>query len=87
LAHVGNKGGIGCSFKIFDTTFAFVGCHLAAHHSKFEARNHDYFEIKGLGLGSTVPNGFNYAFWCGDLNYRIDGELNQVLDLVKERFF
>jgi phosphatidylinositol-3,4,5-trisphosphate 5-phosphatase 1 len=91
LAHVvGNKGGVACSFRIHDTTFAFIGSHLAAHQSKVEARNSDYFEIvSGLALDSTsqfdVQSGFNYTFWCGDLNYRIDGELDQVLQLVGEK--
>jgi hypothetical protein len=30
---VGNKGGVMVSFKIFETSFCFISCHLAARPS------------------------------------------------------
>jgi hypothetical protein len=41
----GNKGAIGVSFLIGDTSFAFIVCHFAAGSSNVEERNKDYWTI------------------------------------------
>lgn len=41
----GNKGGIGISIKLNETSICFVNSHLAAHQSEVERRNEDYHEI------------------------------------------
>ena len=82
----GNKGGvaIACSFR--ETRLCFVGCHLAAHQDRWEARNKDHFEIiagcKNLGLKDFwMTNEFHHLFWAGDLNYRIDYSRAKVVSL------
>jgi Endonuclease/Exonuclease/phosphatase family 2 len=65
-----------------ETSFCFVGCHLAAHQSKIDLRNSNFREIvRGLQfhvLEGKVKhrfdllNQFDHLFWMGDLNYRIE---------------
>lgn len=74
---MGNKGGVAASFVYRDaTSFAFVGCHLAARASRVRQRGEDYMNIcKGLHLGdrgAQFLHQFHHVFWAGDLNYRID---------------
>lgn len=79
---IGNKGCSAISFSFYDSRFCFVGSHLAARidRKRLEARNQNYRDIlKGLASGfsanglSDVHHEFDYLFWLGDLNYRIDG--------------
>jgi hypothetical protein len=79
---IGNKGCAAISFSFFDSRFCFIGSHLAARidRKRLEARNQNYRDIlKGLANGfsnnglSDVHHEFDYTFWLGDLNYRIDG--------------
>eukprot|EP00123_Amoebidium_parasiticum_P003793 comp15106_c1_seq1/m.11767 comp15106_c1_seq1/g.11767 ORF comp15106_c1_seq1/g.11767 comp15106_c1_seq1/m.11767 type:complete len:309 (-) comp15106_c1_seq1:851-1777(-) len=61
---------------MYRSTLCFVSAHLAAHQEKVGNRNKDYATIaKGLNLGHKhrpLTHQFDYLFWCGDLNYRID---------------
>jgi len=46
---LGNKGGVLVSFKIGNSSFAFVNAHLAAHQNAVKERNQNYHNIsKGL---------------------------------------
>ena len=45
---VHNKGAVGISFKIFDTSVVFVGAHLPAHQNKVMERNNAYNRIDSL---------------------------------------
>jgi hypothetical protein len=42
---IGNKGGIGISFSIGKTSFAFVSSHFEAHQHHLEKRNNNFFRI------------------------------------------
>ncbi len=42
---VGNKGGVGVSFKIGRTSLLCISSHLAAGHSQIEKRNADWRKI------------------------------------------
>ena len=44
-SNLGNKGGVGISFNVGETSFLFVTCHLAAGHSKVEQRNRHFRRI------------------------------------------
>eukprot|EP01061_Rhynchopus_euleeides_P032639 TRINITY_DN5429_c0_g1_i2.p1 TRINITY_DN5429_c0_g1~~TRINITY_DN5429_c0_g1_i2.p1 ORF type:complete len:643 (+),score=144.04 TRINITY_DN5429_c0_g1_i2:238-2166(+) len=82
----GNKGGVCVGFTIRETRVCFVGCHLAAHQDRWEARNRDHLEIiagcRGLGLKDFwLTNEFHHVFWTGDLNYRIDYARDEVVSL------
>ena len=73
---IGNKGGCGISFKIFDTSYFFLTCHLAARPNNVDLRIENYHElIKKIRIGNknleTVSQ-FDYVFFIGDMNFRID---------------
>ena len=90
-----NKGGVGCSFRFYETTLGFVCSHLAAHQHKSDSRNDDYRTIVH-GLTPSIhqlptqkidiTNQFDHLFWLGDLNYRIDGlAREEVLQLILDK--
>ena len=82
----GNKGGVGVSLQLGETTMCFVCCHLAAHQEHVPQRNADFREIsKSMALGFKeldLSNQFDILFWMGDVNYRIDMDKPTVLDLI-----
>lgn len=53
---VQNKGGVGVSFRMHETSFAFVGAHLPAHQNKVPERNDAYHRIDQL-LTPLLLNG------------------------------
>ena len=73
---IGNKGGIMIAFRIHETSFCFISCHLAAHHSNELLRKANYHDlIKSMRLGVKEIEAtfqYDYVFWMGDLNFRID---------------
>ncbi|KAJ1558590.1 inositol polyphosphate 5-phosphatase, partial [Nowakowskiella sp. JEL0078] len=85
----GNKGGIGISVRIFDTTLVFIVAHFAAGASNVDDRNRDYMTIsRGLRFRSKIIEDHDMIFWIGDFNYRIslpNDELN--LSRQKEQAF
>jgi phosphatidylinositol-bisphosphatase len=87
MGRMGNKGGVGARFQIFDTTFCFITSHLAPHMEGTAKRNQHFNDILSkLDFGGIcAPDAHDYLFWFGDLNYRIDYEINEVKRLVKEK--
>ena len=95
---IGNKGGVGVGFILGNTSFLFVGCHLAAGQKGSKRRNADFRRInKKLKLpqnkkareklSTEASNRYDVCFWMGDLNYRIDGKKEAVkLMLEKEQY-
>ncbi|NWX59129.1 SHP2A phosphatase, partial [Promerops cafer] len=76
---LGNKGAVGVSFLFNGTSFGFVNCHLASGSEKTHRRNQNYSDIlHSLTLGDKRLGGFDltlrftHLFWFGDLNYRLD---------------
>lgn len=82
---MGNKGGVGISIKLGESRLLFVNSHLAAHASKVDARVANIKKIStDLVVDSYLPSEdprnklpdvtqrFDYSFWFGDLNFRID---------------
>mmetsp|Transcript_16228 Transcript_16228/g.29175 ORF Transcript_16228/g.29175 Transcript_16228/m.29175 type:complete len:612 (-) Transcript_16228:273-2108(-) len=74
---IGNKGGVGISFNVGKTSFAFIASHFHAFVSGVELRNADYHAIeKRLTMRKTKDSAhytskrFDRVFWAGDLNYR-----------------
>ena len=80
--------GIGVSF--LETRTCFVNTHLAAHRDNVKARNSDFHEIRNrMEFSNSVTDKkgnvlysenimmmhHDAVFWCGDLNYRIDVEI------------
>lgn len=82
---VGNKGAVGISLKIVNTTMLFVNAHLAAHEGKVPHRLANLAKIKnGLAVddflqpddprmvAEDITDRFDFTFLFGDLNFRLD---------------
>lgn len=88
-----NKGAVGFLVRIQSLKLLFVNSHLAAQQDKVKERNQDYRRItselfKEKNSPGTVPSIENLAdviFWCGDLNYRIEGNRKSVDYLLRKR--
>ncbi|NXG12542.1 SHIP2 phosphatase, partial [Sakesphorus luctuosus] len=91
---LGNKGAVGVSFLFNGTSFGFINCHLASGSEKTHRRNQNYSDIlHSLVLGDKRLGGFdltlrfNHLFWFGDLNYRLDMDMEDILiHLTKKEF-
>ncbi|CAB3386484.1 Hypothetical predicted protein [Cloeon dipterum] len=82
----GNKGGVAIRFVLFNTSMCFVCAHFAAGQSQVNERNADYAEITrkiAFPMGRSL-NSHDYVFWCGDFNYRIDMDKDEIKELVKK---
>jgi len=89
MGYMGNKGAVTVRFVLGETTrMVFVNCHLNAGTDKgaLERRNWDYSQIMSRTkfepiqdsmdllqtTGETIDDA-DFAFWVGDLNYRLTG--------------
>nr|XP_054595188.1 inositol polyphosphate phosphatase-like 1b isoform X3 [Nothobranchius furzeri] len=91
---LGNKGAVGVSFLFNGTSFGFVNCHLTSGSDKVLRRNQNFVDIlRLLSLGDKQLSGFDislrftHLFWCGDLNYRLDLDVQDILKHVSKREF
>ncbi|NWV26492.1 SHP2A phosphatase, partial [Origma solitaria] len=91
---LGNKGAVGVSFLFNGTSFGFVNCHLASGSEKTHRRNQNYSDIlHSLALGDKRLGGFDltlrftHLFWFGDLNYRLDMDVQDILTHVVKKEF
>ncbi|KAK5125557.1 hypothetical protein LTR85_000668 [Meristemomyces frigidus] len=87
--YMGNKGAVTARIVLGETTrMVFVNCHLSAGADKgaLERRNWDAAQIvsrtrfdpiqDSMGLHQSTGEQIgdeDFAFWCGDLNYRLQG--------------
>ena len=72
----GNKGAVGISLQINETSICFVNSHFAAHVSEVQRRKEDHDEILRrmqfeFGITRRFICEHEHIFWFGDLNYRI----------------
>ncbi|KAJ8330870.1 hypothetical protein O5D80_000890 [Batrachochytrium dendrobatidis] len=89
---LGNKGSAAIAVQFDGVSILFVDSHFAAHQEKVTARNRDYERTEnGMVLpgfdesDSSIPrlsDRFDYVFWAGDLNYRINGTRAIVDSLI-----
>uniref|UniRef100_A0A7N6FC86 phosphatidylinositol-3,4,5-trisphosphate 5-phosphatase n=1 Tax=Anabas testudineus TaxID=64144 RepID=A0A7N6FC86_ANATE len=91
---LGNKGAVGVSFYFSGTSFGFVNCHLTSGSEKVLRRNQNFVDIlRLLSLGDKhlsvfdISLRFTHLFWCGDLNYRLDLDVQDILKHVSKREF
>ncbi|XP_034037532.1 inositol polyphosphate phosphatase-like 1b [Thalassophryne amazonica] len=91
---LGNKGAVGISFLFSGTSFGFVNCHLTSGSEKVLRRNQNFVDIlRLLSLGDKHLGAFDlslrftHLFWCGDLNYRLDLDAQDILKHVSKREF
>ncbi|PLB53651.1 phosphatase family protein [Aspergillus steynii IBT 23096] len=99
LGYMGNKGGVAARLLLGETTgLVFVNCHLAAGSDKgsLDRRNWDASQIVGRAKFDAIDSDLtlrdeptesigkeDFAFWFGDLNYRLEDipgdDVRQVL--------
>lgn len=85
---LGNKGGVSLRFTLNGNSFSVTNSHLAAHQEMKQQRVEDYNSILGGTKFTIDPNTtsvlrHDYAFWFGDLNFRLDNiEKHQVLSTI-----
>ncbi|KAM9740996.1 inositol polyphosphate phosphatase-like 1b isoform 2-T2 [Menidia menidia] len=91
---LGNKGAVGVSLQFSGTSFGFVNCHLTSGSEKVLRRNQSFVDIlRMLSLGDKhlaafdISLRFTHLFWCGDLNYRLDLDVQDILKHVSKREF
>lgn len=79
VSAIKTKGGVGLCFTLFGSSFLFITSHLTAHQDRVAERNSDVQKImtnltfsEAKDSSTSLPDRFNYVFWIGDLNYRID---------------
>ncbi|NXV75239.1 SHIP2 phosphatase, partial [Atlantisia rogersi] len=91
---LGNKGAVGVSFLFNGTSFGFINCHLASGGEKTHRRNQNYSDIlRSLVLGDKQLSAFDltlrftHLFWFGDLNYRLDMDVQDILAHVTKKEF
>ncbi|XP_067853325.1 phosphatidylinositol 3,4,5-trisphosphate 5-phosphatase 2-like isoform X1 [Heptranchias perlo] len=90
----GNKGAVGVSFLFNGTSLGFVNCHLTSGSEKVLRRNQNYLDILRLSsLGDKQLSSFDIAlrfthiFWFGDLNYRLDMDVQDILSHINKKEF
>ncbi|EPX71597.1 inositol-polyphosphate 5-phosphatase [Schizosaccharomyces octosporus yFS286] len=82
----GNKGAVAIRFDFEDTGICFITSHLAAGHTNYDERNHDYQTIaNGLRFkrGRSIFN-HDYVVWFGDFNYRISLTYEDTLYCIEQ---
>uniref|UniRef100_A0A8D0QB98 Phosphatidylinositol 3,4,5-trisphosphate 5-phosphatase 2 n=1 Tax=Sus scrofa TaxID=9823 RepID=A0A8D0QB98_PIG len=91
---LGNKGAVGVSFMFNGTSFGFVNCHLTSGNEKTARRNQNYLDIlRLLSLGDRqlgafdISLRFTHLFWFGDLNYRLDMDIQEILNYISRKEF
>ncbi|ODN00591.1 Synaptojanin-1 [Orchesella cincta] len=83
----GNKGACAIRFVVHSTSVCFVCSHFAAGQHQAKERCNDYAEIKKnvlFPMGRTLES-HDYIFWCGDFNFRLDTDREEVKDLVSRQ--
>lgn len=72
-----NKGAAIFPFSIGATKFVFFGCHLTPHTEHWESRNQQLRQLLKLVEGT-----YDYCVIAGDLNYRIEVEYDECLNMI-----
>ncbi|CAH0562090.1 unnamed protein product [Brassicogethes aeneus] len=83
--HTGNKGAAAIRLVLHATSLCFVCAHFAAGQSQVNERNADYNEITrkiSFPMGRSL-NSHEYLFWCGDFNYRVDMDKEELRECLK----
>ncbi|XP_055916374.1 synaptojanin-1 [Eupeodes corollae] len=81
----GNKGASAIRFVLHGTSICFVCAHFAAGQSQVSERNADYAEVTrklAFPMGRTLKS-HDYVFWCGDFNYRIDMDKDELKEAIE----
>ncbi|KAK7090622.1 phosphatidylinositol 3,4,5-trisphosphate 5-phosphatase 2-like isoform X2 [Littorina saxatilis] len=89
---LGNKGAVAISFLFNGTSLCFINAHLTSGEERMERRHANFRDIlKGLSLGPKnleaydVTHKFHHVFFFGDLNYRVEDSIQNVLMKAEQR--
>ena len=88
MGNIGNKGSCLLRFNIHDNTFAIACNHLSAGKKYSETRRGEVIEILNKTF-DKYPNlqfkDYDYYFFFGDVNSRINLEIPQCVDLIVQK--
>lgn len=82
---LGNKGGVGIWFYLYNMSFLIINSHLAAGQANSQKRNEDFETI--LSNMNTKVNFTNFIVFMGDLNYRVEKNIEEAKALVSGKKF
>ncbi|KAF9973946.1 inositol polyphosphate 5-phosphatase [Actinomortierella ambigua] len=82
----GNKGAVAIRMDYFETTLCFVTSHLASGQDHIDDRNNDFHTIdSGISFSrGRAILGHDIIIWCGDFNYRLDKDNDEVRALASQ---
>ncbi|KAF8939570.1 inositol polyphosphate 5-phosphatase [Dissophora ornata] len=82
----GNKGAVAIRMDYYETSLCLVTSHLASGQENLQERNDDFHTIDGgiaFARGRNIMS-HDIILWCGDFNYRVDMENDQIRALVSQ---
>lgn len=81
----GNKGASICTLNIGGSNVCFINSHLSAHQHRDEARKKEYSKIVDGYLKFANATSYDYLFFFGDLNFRIENSIENVKELISKK--
>jgi len=87
--------------KLCGTSLLFINCHLSSGQNQVRRRNDDFKRIldeldlpkarvaqeKKLKQKSNLLDRFDFVFWSGDFNYRVNQTRDSTIEYIKENKF
>jgi hypothetical protein len=84
-----NKGSCAIRFRIENTSFAFLNCHLASGNGEIHKRTEMVRSIldEAFSKAKTLPRAMahNCVFLFGDLNFRVNLDNYRAREAVREK--
>ncbi|KAG0354337.1 inositol polyphosphate 5-phosphatase [Podila minutissima] len=83
----GNKGAVAVRMDYYETSLCLITSHLASGQENLTERNNDFHTIDGgisFARGRSIST-HDIILWCGDFNYRVDMENDQIRALVSQQ--
>ncbi|KAG0083325.1 inositol polyphosphate 5-phosphatase [Podila epicladia] len=83
----GNKGAVAVRMDYYETSLCLITSHLASGQDNLTERNNDFHTIDGgisFARGRSIST-HDIVLWCGDFNYRVDMENDQIRALVSQK--
>ncbi|SCM19963.1 inositol-phosphate phosphatase, putative [Plasmodium chabaudi adami] len=86
--NTGNKGSVSVKFRLGFNSFCFNNIHLASGQTNIFERNSQMQSILNNSFQSQELNNlfnFDYFFACGDFNFRINQDHEEVFKLISNK--
>lgn len=78
---LGNKGAVSICFRIYNLWMLFICCHLCPGTNNVMYRNDD-FDYINKTINPFIDK-INVVIWMGDFNYRVEKDLDEVIEMYK----